>query len=75
MTNEQYWYIHAAAMEMQRGTLGGFTEAIGKAMIKADMNNLAKLAEAFPDLIAYAHEDIANREARKAIATAQGETA
>ena len=72
MTNDQYWHTHKAATELASGSFGGFAESLGKAMFRADMANLERIAEAFPDLIALAHERIAEREARQAIATAQG---
>ena len=71
MTTDQYWHIHRAACELANGYFGGFAEAIGTAMLRADSGNLQRLAEAFPDLIKRAHDFIAAEEAREAIRKAQ----
>ena len=71
MTNEQFWHAHKAACFMRDGYLGGFADAIGLAMIRADLGNFERLAEAFPDLIKRAHDFIAAEEAREAIRKAQ----
>ena len=71
MTNDQFWHAHKAACFMRDGYLGGFAEALGAAMIRADLGNFERLAEAFPDMIQRAHAELAARETREAIRKAQ----
>ena len=50
--------------DYQSGTMGGFMKALAKAFDEADMQNLAKLAKAFPEVYTvYAsyHGDILNK--------------
>jgi hypothetical protein len=55
---DDYSELHAAALYMARGNMGGFAGYIGDAMLVADPNNLERLRRAFPDLIQRAWDHI-----------------
>ena len=56
---DDYSELHAAALYMSRGSMGGFAGHIGDAMLVADPGNLERLRRAFPDLIQRAWDHIA----------------